>query len=201
MGIAETYSKLSNDEILNLAVEIDSLTENGRTALLAELAARSISAVEIDEYKRYLSTVKPGELPGKEQKERFVARSFNGFGTSIYGKRDFLADGSYVTTKWVVLFWIPILPLNSMRIREVGGKGKSSGLPGWSANYTVYSKGRPNLQQVLYVYGFMFAFARAWWNFEPKPNVVNTSVVCVLLVLPFFLRKVSKTRALQNTNL
>ena len=175
MGYAETYSKLSNDEILNLAAGINCLTEDARTVLFAELAVRKLSTAEIDEYKRYLSTVKPGQLPGKEQ---FVARSFNGFGTTIYGKRDFLDDGSYVTTKWAVLFWVPILPLSSMRVREIGGEGNSSLLPGWSGTYEVYPKVRPVVQQVLYVYAFVFALFWALLNFEPKLYIVR-HVSCV----------------------
>jgi hypothetical protein len=191
MGYAEAYSKLSNDEILSLAADPNGLREDARSALIAEMAVRKLSTTDVEEYQRHLSTIKPGQMPGQEQ---FIARSFNGFGTAIYGKRDFLADGSYVTTKWVVFFWIPILPLSSMRVRQVGG----GVLPGWTANYIVLSKGRPLLQQVLYVYAFMFAIAGAWWNLEPKPNIVNTSVVCILLILPFLVRKIAKVRATRD---
>ena len=45
-----------------------------------------------------------------------MARSFWGFGTDYYGKADFNADGSYVTTLWIILFFVPIVPLRSQRI-------------------------------------------------------------------------------------
>lgn len=133
-----------------------------------------------------------------------VGRSHNGFGTTIYGKRDFLADGSFVTTKWVVFFWIPILPLSSMRVRLA----KQAQPPDhWlaslflalggvlafrsSANYLVYSKRRPVPQQVVYVYAFVLALGLTWWNFGSNPNIVNGAAVCLLVALPFILGKLA----------
>jgi hypothetical protein len=40
----------------------------------------------------------------------------NGSGTMYYGKRDVDIGGSYVTTEWIVFFWLPILPLSSWRV-------------------------------------------------------------------------------------
>jgi len=37
--------------------------------------------------------------------------TFNGFGTSLYGARDFQPDGSYTTTEWLVGFYFPVWPL------------------------------------------------------------------------------------------
>jgi hypothetical protein len=142
-----------------------------------------------------------------------VGKSSNGCGTAIYGKRDFLDDGSFVTTKWVIFFWIPIVPLNSMRVRVA----QQTRLPGnWlaslllalggvlayrsSANYIVYSKRRPVLQQVVYIYAFVLALGLAWWNFGTNPNLVNGASVCLLLALPFILRKVAESRAEQAGN-
>jgi hypothetical protein len=137
-----------------------------------------------------------------------VGRSHNGFGTTIYGKRDFLADGSFVTTKWVIFFWVPILPLSSMRVRLA----KQAQPPDdWlaslflalggvlafrsSASYLVYSKRRPVLQQVVYIYAFVLALGFAWWNLGSNPTVVNCATVCLLVALPFVLRKVARSRA------
>ena len=44
--------------------------------------------------------------------------TFNGVGTTLYGKRDPAPDGSYVATKWVVLVFVPIIPLASYRVWE-----------------------------------------------------------------------------------
>ena len=42
--------------------------------------------------------------------------SLNGTGTMYYGKRDVDIGGTYVTTKWVTIFWLPVLPLSSWRV-------------------------------------------------------------------------------------
>lgn len=47
--------------------------------------------------------------------------SINGFGTKFLGETDFHQNGSYVTTKWIYIFWIPVFPLESLRVREIGG--------------------------------------------------------------------------------
>ncbi len=43
-------------------------------------------------------------------------RSLNGIVTTAVGKTDFLPDGSFVTTQWLALFMIPIIPLASFRV-------------------------------------------------------------------------------------
>jgi len=48
--------------------------------------------------------------------------SINGFGTILYGKRSLRTDGSYVTTQWFAVLWLPILPVKSMRIKETGSR-------------------------------------------------------------------------------
>lgn len=47
--------------------------------------------------------------------------AFNGIGTTFYGKRDFHADGSFLTTEWVCLLYLPIFPLQSLRVRYLAG--------------------------------------------------------------------------------
>ena len=43
--------------------------------------------------------------------------TFNGLGTTIYGKRDVdPTDGSYIVTKWFVILFFPIVALGSYRV-------------------------------------------------------------------------------------
>ena len=44
--------------------------------------------------------------------------SINGIGTAYYGKREKAEDGSYITTLWVILVFIPLLPIGSYRVVE-----------------------------------------------------------------------------------
>jgi len=46
--------------------------------------------------------------------------TLNGIGTMYYGSREKGRDGSYVTTEWVTLWWIPLLPIRSFRVLEQG---------------------------------------------------------------------------------
>lgn len=45
--------------------------------------------------------------------------SINGFGTTFYGKCDYSSDGTYITTYWIILVYLPIIPLYSARILHV----------------------------------------------------------------------------------
>lgn len=42
--------------------------------------------------------------------------NYNGIGTKLYGSTDTGSDGSYVTTKWFVFIYLPIIPLESFRV-------------------------------------------------------------------------------------
>ena len=46
-----------------------------------------------------------------------MAFSLNGIGTTYLGVR-WQPDGTYITTKWVVFVWVPIVPLGSVRVIE-----------------------------------------------------------------------------------
>ena len=48
-----------------------------------------------------------------------MAFTINGFGTKFYGSANHGTDGSYVVTKWVVLAFLPIVPLGSLRVLPV----------------------------------------------------------------------------------
>lgn len=63
--------------------------------------------------------------------------SINGIGTSLYGKTDVEPDGSYIATKWFILFLLPIIPLGSYRVWR--GETKATFfLPGASTSYRMF---------------------------------------------------------------
>lgn len=47
--------------------------------------------------------------------------TFNGIGTTHYGRAKRIAE-TYVTTRWLVFLYLPILPLESYRIWPIGDK-------------------------------------------------------------------------------
>jgi hypothetical protein len=98
--------------------------------------------------------------------------TFNGCGTSFYGKRYPAQDGSYVTTKWVTGLWIPLLPLGSYRVRPTG-KGTNAVVYHslnfqtvrvplcWPQVRNVYIFAAPILALILY---FNWADIQKWWK-------------------------------------
>jgi hypothetical protein len=49
-----------------------------------------------------------------------MTSSLNGTGTHLYGDRERDIGGTYITTKWVVILWVPIIPLSSWRVYPMG---------------------------------------------------------------------------------
>jgi hypothetical protein len=193
---AATYAEMADDEILRLACEASGLKEEARQGLNAELKKRKLTQNDISECEQRLATLRPGAMAANQ---KYVARSFAGFGTTLYGKRDFHSDGSYLTTKWITLLWIPVFPLASIR----AGKARpDSGAAErkvsehhlghyatWTTEYSVYSEGPINRKQVFSVYAFVLAMAAI----ERSPAYLPRRIVFVLFgtlcMLPWILRR------------
>jgi hypothetical protein len=48
----------------------------------------------------------------------FMTGTFLGIGTREYGQREVQPDGSFVTTKFLVIFFLPVWPLGTRRVRQ-----------------------------------------------------------------------------------
>lgn len=46
--------------------------------------------------------------------------TLNGIGTKYYGKRDVEPDNSFITTEWIVIVYLPIIPIGSFRVQPTG---------------------------------------------------------------------------------
>ena len=105
-------------------------------------------------------------------------RSLEGIVTSAFGKTDFLPDGSFVTTQWLSLFMIPIIPLGSFRVI------KSKRTP----KYERICEPTPfNAKQIALVYLFMVLCA-CWLLFAPvlmSEYLLDAPVWVFLTVLLF----------------
>jgi hypothetical protein len=197
-----TYSGMSDDEILRLACEESDLRDEARNALNGELKRRKLTEKDVSEYGQHLASIKPGEM---SENQKFVARSFMGFGTSIYGKRDFHSDGSYTTTKWVTLLWVPIFPLVSLRVGKMR-PGPGTAEPrltkhyvghffSWTTKYWVYSEEPINKKQVLFVYAFvllLFVIAKRAAYLPQKISLVPFGSLCIL---PWVLRVLGRANS------
>jgi len=75
--------------------------------------------------------------------------TFNGTGTAYYGKRDKEPDGSYITTEWFVLLYLPIFPRRSFRVLPKGNDKNYI----FYASQGFYAREAPlNLKQVRNIY-------------------------------------------------
>lgn len=84
--------------------------------------------------------------------------SANGVGWTYYGQREFGADGSFITTEWFIVFYIPIFPLRSYRAIS-HGRDSIVGPFYQRERYSLSNPMRPNLKQVVSTYAFALAFA------------------------------------------
>ena len=147
---ATTYGRMNDEQLLNVAKDRDSLCPEALVALKTELTRRNFGQLEIDQQAESVR-----QLRTDWDNRGDLGRSFNGFGTSIYGKRNFQRDGSFTTTQWIILFWIPFIPLKSFRVREAGLARPA--FLGWSKSYFVLTRSRPDIRQVINVYAFIAA--------------------------------------------
>jgi hypothetical protein len=88
-----------------------------------------------------------------------MADTFNGIGTTFYGKRGFEQDDSYVTTKWFVIGFFPLVPLGSYRVRYLG----TEGVPflARTSSFEVVEQLPTHALQVLSIYSYSI-FIVAW---------------------------------------
>jgi hypothetical protein len=53
-----------------------------------------------------------------------MAYSLWGFGTGFRSDTPLLPDGTFITTKWITLFYVPIIPLRSYRVKYLGSSSE-----------------------------------------------------------------------------
>jgi hypothetical protein len=107
----------------------------------------------------------------------------NGCGTSLYGRRDFEPDGSFVTTKWFVVFFVPIFPLASIRVKVI------------DHGYLVRQKRRPRLKQVACVYSYLLLLLLTAASADFLPIAAAAVLLSAVLPLPWLLRRLARVRA------
>ena len=111
--LAKALSQTSDNELLAMLDNPDDWMPAVLEFARAELGRRSVSTSP--EKKKVEQTIT--RFYRSQTITRFYR--FNGCGTAILGKRDFRLDGTYVTTAWFTLCWLPIKPLESYRISSV----------------------------------------------------------------------------------
>lgn len=112
-----------------------------------------------------------------------------GYGTVFCGKRDFRADGTYLTTEWFMLSFVPVVPLRSWRVRD--GDNTHTGklvFYSYSQQYFIIEKRKLSLKQVLSVYMWFGAAIVVWGPIRAfiEEQVAPTHNLAVLLTIILF---------------
>jgi|SRR5579863_2450381 len=136
-----------------------------------------------------------------------MATTVQGFGTSFVGQRDFWPDGSYITTEWVVLLFLPLIPLRSLRVTETTSEG---GTPFYSKQGYLVRRELPiHLRQVLCVYGFLVfyvglcalaAMASPLLPGHAAEIILVAVVIGTPWLVPWYARARAKTRSALGTH-
>jgi hypothetical protein len=129
-------------------------------------------------------------------------------GAVLYGQRDFFPDGSFVTTQWFAIAWIPLFPMWSKRVSIF--QTSPNAVLDRSGQY-VHDITSPNLKQVLCVYAWcasIIATVLVCARFQDVLAQVvgdedRATGLCVLAFafigsLPYVLRRMAKRRKAQE---
>lgn len=178
----QSYSQMSDDELLNVATQAATLIPEAQDALEAELRKRQLSQPDVVQYQ---------EERAREDAARPIKPpvvTLQGTGAKVYGKRDFAADGSYLTTRWFVLSLIPLVPLATFRVRRVR---RWSPLENWNDSHEILMRSKPMLKQVLFVYAYLLGLAGTLYllRFDWMRALI---ACCLLLPVPFILRRYAR---------
>jgi hypothetical protein len=84
--------------------------------------------------------------------------SYMGFGSRYYGARDRHSDGSFVTTEWRIFFYLPIVPVSSLRVKLIGSEEVVDGdTKSEIQTYEVIRRLPLDVKQVVKIYGVTLA--------------------------------------------
>lgn len=144
-----------------------------------------------------------------------MAFTFNGIGTTYYGKDKVNKDQSYITTEWFVFFYLPVIPLRSYRL--LPNQAADSNIIVYNkSSFLILEKLPIQWSQVLFTYAtvilsalwYVFAFAFVLDSvFEPmndyfrKNNLHAIGIILSILIIVLIIaapsityRKIRKAR-------
>lgn len=117
-NFAIEYQALTDDEILLIAADRENLVDEARQAIDMEMHRRTLTSNDIGQYQAHIEKAKMQEQVGNLP---FLVPY--GIGKILFGKRVRTVDPKGIweefdTTLWVVIFWIPLIPVSTYRIRR-----------------------------------------------------------------------------------
>src|SRR5689334_17797732 len=116
---APDYSDKSDDELLALAADVDSLTPEARQALHIALKAKGLDSSTV--IAQFVEEQKRLDLADETRR---LGLSYHGHGRRLYGKFNRQTEGldeKYDATLFIVLSYFPLVPTGTYRVsREQG---------------------------------------------------------------------------------
>jgi hypothetical protein len=122
MDFFAEYATKTDDELLRLALHLESLTPEAKSALTSTLRNRHLdSPARLAQFR-------------EEERQRLHHRKVSigdlvlivplGMGRRMYGKANQVGD-EYDATLFLVFFWLPLIPMGTYRIQEISPKSLS----------------------------------------------------------------------------
>ena len=123
----------------------------------------------------------------------------------VYGERDYWPDGSFVTTEWFVVAWVPIIPIGSKRISYT----RNSDYATYDAanRCYVYESMGANRKQAAFVYLWVASVVAplTLWDLyqgalgkilgsDDLAAGIALAITAIVLVTPYLLRRWVKRR-------
>jgi len=166
--LAQSYKEKSDDQLLRLALDPSDLTDEARLALSAELHTRGI------DNPSQMAAFRLEEERSKEEQSKQIGHlgvyHRFGLGRLRFCKFDYKFDSEsgleqFVTTVFVVLLWLPLIPIGTYRIQRRRAF--------FSTPITVLERLPLNWEQVLTVWVVtMGALLVVIWVFKLLPRIL-----------------------------
>jgi hypothetical protein len=106
-------------------------------------------------------------------------------GLHFHGRRDPRPDGSYLTTQWIDIGCLPLIPLATVRVRELGSYGTTTEV---AHKYAILAEAPPLVKQVLSVYSWLGGLAAIVWTSVHLDSPFPLMLLIPWLPLPAVLR-------------
>ena len=114
-----SYEKMSDGELMRVAMDRDELMPEALAPLDAQLAARGLKQKDVSEFgERYRAEVAADQPPSGISWRNWGSHPF---GTAFHGKRDLKEMQNreqYQATKWFTAFFIPLIPLGTFIVHR-----------------------------------------------------------------------------------
>jgi hypothetical protein len=137
---AALYAAMSDTEILQLAAD-GGLRPEAEAPFAAELATRNITSAAIAAERERLTRARLQLQAGRNPYYKFKGTGLRFRGNTVLSEAD-REQGISLRTRWVMLWWLSLVPLGSYRVKPPEKKASS-----WQ--YTIVSKEPLNWPQVV----------------------------------------------------